>query len=81
MIYYFRTVLHEAVLRVARLMMIYYFRTVMHEAVLCLARQLMISCFRTVLHEAVLCDDVFKMNRLLDEGANPNVQETYFQYL
>jgi hypothetical protein len=27
-----------------------------------------------VLHEAVLCDDVFKLNRLLDEGADPNAQ-------
>lgn len=30
---------------------------------------------RTGLHHAVLCDDVFKLNKLLDEGADPNAQD------
>jgi len=30
---------------------------------------------RTPLHHAVLCDDVFKLNRLLDESADPNAQD------
>ena len=29
---------------------------------------------RTSLHHAVLCDDVFKLNKLLDERADPNAQ-------
>ena len=29
---------------------------------------------RTALHHAVLCDDVFKLNKLLDEKADPNAQ-------
>ena len=29
---------------------------------------------RTGLHQAVLCDDVFKLNKLLDDGADPNAQ-------
>ena len=30
---------------------------------------------RTALHHAVLCDDVFKLNKLLDEGVEPNAQD------
>ena len=30
---------------------------------------------RTPLHHAVLCDDVFKLNKLLDDGAEPNAQD------
>lgn len=30
---------------------------------------------RTELHHAVLCDDVYKVNQLLDGGANPNHQD------
>lgn len=31
---------------------------------------------RTQLHHAVLCDDVFKLNKLLDEGLDPNQQDS-----
>ena len=30
---------------------------------------------RTSLHHSVLCDDVFKLNKLLDDGADPNAQD------
>jgi hypothetical protein len=48
-------------------------RTALHEAVLYNFNPNLLMP-RTALHEAVLCDDVFKLNRLLDEGADPNVQ-------